>query len=124
MRTFSIEKSMSAKSFNDSVRSSTSKLTLLLVLLNAADTFFTSWALNLGAPEGNPIVASVIGSGMTWFLFYKLILVNSMIVFAGYFSQYYSIGRIGLRVSACAYSILIFYHMVSLSLLFMTGMPL
>lgn len=115
---------MNVESLSDSrlsISNSFVTLILLIVLLNSADAFLTSFALDIGATEFNPIVAQVLGQGMTTFLFFKLVLVNSMIVFAGFFGHNYSVGRIGLKVAAWVYSLLTLWHVANLGLLFMTG---
>ena len=116
-----VKRSMSVASTSDSSQSSASKLVLLIVLLNSADAFLTSFALDIGATEFNPIVAQVLGHGMTAFLFFKLVMVNSMIVFAGFFGYSYPVGRIGLKVASWVYSLLTLWHVVNLSQLFVTG---
>lgn len=123
MKINSSQRSEIAKSSRDLKPNSSdaTKLILLLVLLNSADTFLTSLALDLGATEFNPIVAVVLNEGMTWFLFYKLILTNLMIVFVGFFSQKHHISEVGLRIGACVYSILTLWHLGNLVLMFTTG---
>ena len=112
---------MNVMSLNDSSLNSGHKLILLIILLNSADTVFTSLALDMGLKELNPLMATILEYGMTWFLFSKLIIVNSMILFVGLIGRNYYIGRMGMVLVSCAYSALIFYHVANLSHLLLIG---
>lgn len=126
MRVLQFETSGNVKSLSDSALSSRSeavanKLILLVVLLNSADAVFTSLAIDLGVAEANPVMAAILKLGMTWFLFNKLIVVNLMIMFLGLVGRDYSIGRIGMVMVTCIYSLLSIYHLANLSHLLLTG---
>lgn len=119
---------MNTKSLNDSrqnlatVEESDYRLLLLMMLLNSADAFFTSLALDFGVAEANPIMAATLKVGMTCFLFNKLIVVNLLILFLGLIGKNYYVGRKGIVFVACVYTLLTIYHMVNLSQLLMTGL--
>lgn len=106
---------------NLTAEESGNRLILLMLLLNSADAFFTSLAIDLGVAEANPIMASVLKLGMTWFLFYKLVIVDMLILFVGLIGRNYIIGRMGMGLMACTYSLLIIYHIVSLLFLIGSG---
>ena len=108
---------MSVSSLNGSALSSISKLIFLTILLNSADTVLTSLALDLGISELNPLVAVVLNVGMIYFLFIKLLVVNLLILFLGLVGSQYRVGRVGMVLIAAVYSILIFYHLISLCLI-------
>jgi hypothetical protein len=97
------------------------KLILLAVLLNCADAVFTSLAIDLGVDEANPVMATVLKFGMTWFLFNKIIIINLMVLFVGLIGRKYPIGRMGMALIASVYTILTIYHMGNLCHLFMIG---
>ena len=96
-------------------------LTLLTILLNSADTLFTSLALTQGVSEFNPIMAAVLNVGMGWFIFNKLVLINVLILFLGYSGRAFRIGQLGILVTTCTYTILAIYHLINLSLLTLTS---
>jgi hypothetical protein len=126
MMLLELEKSTNVKSLRDFLLSSAdeeraNKLIVLTILLNSADTFFTTVALGHGVEEFNPFVAAVLNLGLIWFVFNKLILINLMILFVGLVGRDYRVGRIGMVIAAWTYTLLTIYHMVNLSLLFMTG---
>ena len=91
------------------------------MLLNSADVFFTMLALEKGAVEFNPVMGEVLKLGSFHFLFYKLIIANVLIVFIGLVGRRYPTGRIGLSIAVCAYTLLTCYHLLNLSLVYLTG---
>jgi hypothetical protein len=97
------------------------KLILLAVLLNCADAVFTSLAIDLGVDEANPVMATVLKFGMTWFLFNKIIIINLMVLFVGLIGRNYRVGRLGIALIAYVYTFLTIYHMGNLCHLFMIG---
>jgi len=126
MKLLNPEKSTIAKSLSDLKRSLTAeengnKLILLMMLLNSADAFFTSLAIDYGVAEANPVMAAILKLGITWFLFNKLIIVNLLILFVGLIGKDYRIGRMGMVLVSCVYTLLTMYHLVNLSHLYMTG---
>ena len=91
------------------------------MLFNSADTFFTVLALEKGATEFNVLMAFILELSMLHFLFVKLIIVNIMILFVGLIGRRYPLGRMGLSIAVSAYALLTCYHLVNLSLLYLTG---
>ena len=115
------EKSLSDLRHDLVLEKSANKLILLAMLLNSADTFFTSLALDYGASELNPIMAATLQVGMSCFLFSKLIVANLLILFVGLVGRKYSIGRNGMMFLCFVYSLLCVYHLLNLSHLAMIG---
>ena len=116
---------MNVKSLNgsrpNSIPEGRHQLIVLMMLLNSADAFFTSLALDFGVAEANPIMAATLKLGMTWFLFNKLIIVNLLILFLGSIGKDYHVGRRGLVFVACIYTVLTLYHMINLCHLMTTS---
>jgi len=96
-------------------RQSLSKLSAITVLLNSADAWFTVYALNGGASEINPLVDLVLSSGFVWFLFFKLVVVNLLIVMVALYGKKYPlVCRVGLTLVAWVYSLIVLWHVTNL----------
>ena len=96
-------------------------LILLLMVFQSADAFFTILALNKGATEFNFVMNELLKFGFVYFLFYKLIVTNLLILFIGLVGRRYETGRIGLSIAVLAYTILTCYHLLTLSLAYLTA---
>lgn len=115
---------MTEKSLSDSRQNSSEdqkSLVLLTLFFNSADAFFTYLAIAQGCTELNPVMAFVLKGGMVWFLFTKLIVTNSMILFVGIVGTNYKVGKIGVVLVTWLYGLLSLYHLVNLAPLFMRG---
>lgn len=97
------------------MRLNLSKLIVLVIPFNTADALFTAFALNGGASEINPLVELILNLGLWWFLFYKLIVINLLIVFVALQRQH-TLSVIGLKLITIAYFFITLWHFVNLKL--------
>lgn len=109
---------MTAKSLSDSSKN-LSKLIVFIIPFNTADALFTVFALGGGAIEMNPIVGLVLNMGLPWFLFYKLVIVNLLVVFVA-LQRKYSLSGMGLKLVAWAYFLITLWHVTNLQAAWMT----
>jgi hypothetical protein len=94
------------------------------MLFQSADAFFTVVALSNGAIESNLAMNELLKWGFSYFLFYKLIAANLMILFIGFVGRRYLVGRIGLSFVVSVYALLTCYHLVTLGTVFLIGSAL
>lgn len=97
------------------------KWLLACLLLNSGDGLLTYLVVTSGATEVNPFMAALIKLGMLWFLIDKLVITNFIIGFVGWGAKNYRIGRVGLVLASCTYTLLIIYHLINLCLIAMTS---
>jgi len=80
-----------------------------IVLMNIADSFFTLVHLQHGGVEANPMAAALLTTGRAGFVFWKCGLIGLALVVLTVHKNF-PMARLGLWVSAAAYTLLFCYH--------------
>lgn len=84
------------------------------LVLNSADALFTYNAIESGAREANPIMAAVIAVSIVWFLFFKLIFLNTAIAGIAFMGKEYSVTRWGFIITSTMYTGVLIKHFLNL----------
>ncbi len=85
-------------------------LVLWTALLNLFDTFFTIVHLQHGGVEFNPVAEQMLLSGRASFVISKgLVIGLALLVLT--IHKNYPIARVGLKIAAAAYTLLVAYHL-------------
>ena len=85
-------------------------LVLWTALLNLADTFFTIVHLQGGGVEFNPVAEQMLLAGRASFVVTKgLVIGLALLVLT--IHKNYPVARLGLKVAAAAYTLLVVYHL-------------
>jgi Domain of unknown function (DUF5658) len=82
-----------------------------IALMNIADSFFTLVHLQNGGVEANPLAALLLTTGRTGFVFWKCGLIGLALVVLTIHKNF-PMARLGLWVSAGAYTLLLCYHVL------------
>ncbi len=85
-------------------------LVLWIVLMNAADSFFTLVHLQAGGIELNPVADALLGTGRLGFVVWKSTLIGLAVLVLCLHKNFF-LARIGLWASAATYSVLVAYHL-------------
>lgn len=80
-----------------------------IVLMNIADSFFTLVHLQNGGVEANPMAQALLTTGREGFVFWKSGLIGLALVVLTIHKNF-PMARLGLWVSAGAYTLLLCYH--------------
>jgi hypothetical protein len=86
-------------------------LVMWVVLMNVADSFFTLVHLQNGGVEANPMAKILLETGREAFVFWKSGLIGLALVVLTVHKNF-PLARIGLWVSAGAYTLLLCYHLL------------
>jgi hypothetical protein len=81
-----------------------------VVLMNIADSFFTLVHLQNGGVEANPMAQALLRTGREGFVFWKCGLIGLALVVLTVHKNF-PMARVGLWVSAGAYTLLLCYHL-------------
>jgi len=81
-----------------------------VVLMNIADSFFTLVHLQNGGVEANPMAQALLATGREGFVFWKCGLIGLALVVLTVHKNF-PMARLGLWVSAGAYTLLLVYHL-------------
>jgi len=81
-----------------------------IVLMNIADSFFTLVHLQNGGVEANPMAQALLTTGRQGFVFWKCGLIGLALVVLTVHKNF-AMARLGLWISAGAYTLLLGYHM-------------
>jgi hypothetical protein len=81
-----------------------------IVLMNIADSFFTLVHLQNGGVEANPMAQALLTTGRAGFVFWKCGLFGLALVVLTVHKNF-PMARLGLWVSAGAYTLLLCYHL-------------
>lgn len=79
-------------------------------LMNAADSFFTIFHLQVGGIELNPVAALLLETGRIGFVFGKAIMVTLALLVLCMHKNFY-LARWGLAASVATYTALVGYHL-------------
>lgn len=82
---------------------------LWVAAMNAADSFFTIYHLQVGGIELNPVAAAMLDTGRIGFVLVKGVLI-SLALLVLCIHQNFFLARIGLGVAVCVYTALVGYH--------------
>lgn len=85
-------------------------IVMWVVLMNVADSFFTLVHLQNGGIEANPMAQILLGTGRESFVFWKCGLIGLALVVLTMHKNF-AMARLGLWVSAAAYTMLLGYHL-------------
>ena len=83
---------------------------LWIALMNTGDSFFTLVHLQNGGIEANPMAQVLLGTGRESFVFWKCGLIGLALVVLTVHKNFH-MARLGLWVSATAYTMLLGYHL-------------
>ena len=83
---------------------------LWVALMNVGDSFFTLVHLQAGGVEVNPVAAQLLRAGRFGFVFTKSMLVAAALLVL-VLHKNFPMARIGIWVSALAYTVLNVYHL-------------
>lgn len=86
-------------------------IVMWVVLMNVADSFFTLVHLQNGGIEANPMAQILLGTGREGFVFWKCGLIGLALVVLTVHKNF-AMARLGLWISAAAYTLLLGYHLV------------
>jgi len=86
-------------------------LVMWVVLMNVADSFFTLVHLQNGGVEANPMAQLLLETGREAFVFWKSGLIGLALVVLTVHKNF-PLARIGLWISAGAYTLLLCYHLL------------
>ncbi|MEL7539093.1 MAG: DUF5658 family protein [Pseudomonadota bacterium] len=96
-------------------------LAIGIMVMSAADAFLTLRLMGFGATEANPVMAAAMTADVGWFVTLKIAMTAFALFVLIYASRYQLFGRfrVGLLITFmfCAYSALIAYEIVGLSVL-------
>ena len=81
-----------------------------IVLMNIADSFFTLVHLQNGGVEANPMAQALLRTGREGFVFWKCGLIGLALVVLTVHKNF-PMARLGLWISAGAYTLLLCYHL-------------
>jgi len=81
-----------------------------VVLMNIADSFFTLVHLQNGGVEANPMAQALLRTGRVGFVFWKCGLIGLALVVLTVHKNF-PMARLGLWISAGAYTLLLGYHL-------------
>lgn len=84
-------------------------IVMWVVLMNIADSFFTLVHLQNGGVEANPLAQALLATGREGFVFWKCGLIGLALVVLTIHKNF-PMARLGLWVSAGAYTLLLCYH--------------
>ncbi|MCB9915496.1 MAG: hypothetical protein H6828_10160 [Planctomycetes bacterium] len=81
-----------------------------VALMNAADSFFTIYHLQVGGIELNPVAAALLNTGRTGFVLGKAALISvALLVLC--LHRNFLLARLGLVTSVLTYTALVVYHL-------------
>ena len=81
-----------------------------VALMNIGDSFFTLWHLQSGGIELNPVAEQLLRTGRLGFVFWKSALIAGALLVLVLHKNFW-LARVGLWVSAGAYTLLNIYHL-------------
>ncbi len=81
-----------------------------VALMNAADSFFTIYHLQVGGIELNPVAAALLDTGRFGFVLGKGVLISLALLVLCIHKNFF-LARIGLATSVATYTALVGYHL-------------